>query len=244
MKTPKSPEVKYRRQLTGLATSLKDDANRLIIPILIQLESLYTKDGYASTLEEAFDNLRKGYIGINTQAKIASSAFVNNVDNANKTRFYKSIESAIGVDLESIVQDEGLQDILVATTRDNVSLIKSIPEEYFKKIENIVFSGTIQGGSAKSMIQQIQELNKSTTKRARLIARDQSSKINSALSQQRQQNLGVEEYIWVTADDGRVRETHKQNNGKRFRWDDPPKKTGHPGNDIQCRCVARPIINI
>lgn len=175
---------------------------------------------------------------------MVSNSFVTNANQANKQRFYRAMESAIGVNLNTIVQDEGLEDILVATTRENVSLIKSIPDEYFKKIETIVFTGTTQGSNAGSMIKQIRDLGHSTTKRAKLIARDQSSKLNSALSQQRQQNLGVEEYIWVTADDGRVRESHADNDGKRFRWDDPPKKTGHPGNDIQCRCVARPIINI
>ena len=175
---------------------------------------------------------------------MVSSDFVNNANKANKQRFYKAMESATGVNLSNVIQNEGLEDIIVASTRENVSLIKSIPDQYFKQIESIVFTGTTQGSQAGSMIKQIQGLNNSTTKRAKLIARDQSSKINSAISQQRQQNLGVEEYIWVSADDARVRPTHKANNGKRFRWDDPPKKTGHPGNDIQCRCVARPIINI
>ena len=145
----------------------------------------------------------------------------------------------------SIVNNENLEDILVASTRENVSLIKSIPDEYFKKIETIVFTGTTQGSTAGSMIKQIQELNGSTYKRAKLIARDQSSKLNSALTQQRAENIGSEEYVWRTAEDGiRVRETHRKHNGKTFRWDDPPKNTGHPGNDIQCRCIAQPVIKI
>tara|TARA_R110000744_G_scaffold20470_1_gene53746 strand:- start:14966 stop:15676 length:711 start_codon:yes stop_codon:yes gene_type:complete len=236
--------VRYRKQLTALTLRLRADATTSIVPLLLQLRPEYTNDGYATTLEQVFDRLRQSYNDITIQAKMVSNSFVTNANQANKQRFYRAMESAIGVNLNTIVQDEGLEDILVATTRENVSLIKSIPDEYFKKIETIVFTGTTQGSNAGSMIKQIRDLGHSTTKRAKLIARDQSSKLNSALSQQRQQNLGVEEYIWVTADDGRVRESHADNDGKRFRWDDPPKKTGHPGNDIQCRCVARPIINI
>jgi len=223
---------------------LRDDVKTQIIPILRQFESEYVNDAYAITLEQAFDNLRKSYEAVNIQAKSVSSAFVDRTNSANKKRFYSAMEEAVGVNVESIIQDEGLGDILVATTRENVALIRSIPEEYFKKIETLVFTSTTQGDTAGSMIKQIQGINKTTAKRAKLIARDQSSKLNSALSQQRQQNLGVEEYVWKTSGDERVRENHKSKNGKTFRWDKPPKDTGHPGQDIQCRCVAQPIIKI
>lgn len=244
VKTPKIAEVRYRRQLDTLVKRLKADVNNQIIPVLRRLQPEYVNDAYARTLEEAFDNLRKAYIDINTNAKIVSSSFVDDTNRVNKKRFYSAMEDAVGVNIESIIQDEGLEDILVATTRENVALIRSIPEEYFKKIETLVFTGTTQGTRAGSMIAQIQKIGKTTTKRAKLIARDQSSKLNSALNQQRQQNLDVEEYIWRTSGDERVRHNHRSKNGKKFRWDSPPKDTGHPGQDIQCRCVAQAIINI
>lgn len=244
MKTPKSPEVRYRRRLDALTRKLRVDVNTYIIPLLRQLQPEYVNDAYAATLEQAFDNLRKAYVDINENAKIVATDFADRTNNANKKRFYSAMESAVGVNLQNIVQNEGLDDILVATTRENVALIRSIPEEYFKKIETLVFTGTTQGNAAGSMIKQIQHIGKTTTGRAKLIARDQSSKLNSALSQQRQQNLGVEEYVWRTSGDERVRDDHRSKNGKTFRWDDPPKDTGHPGQDIQCRCVAQPIIKI
>lgn len=249
MKTPKSPEVRYRRQLDILTRKLRNDVNTNIIPLLRELQPEYVndasfKDAYARTLEEAFNRLRRTYSDINQNAQIVANSFVTNSNQVNKQRFYSAMNEAAGVNLQSIVQNEDLEDILVATTRENVSLIRSIPEEYFKKIESIVFTGTTQGSAAGSMIQQIQKTGKTTTNRAKLIARDQSSKLNSALTQQRSQNLGVEEYIWRTAGDERVRDSHRSKNGKVFRWDDPPKDTGHPGQDIQCRCVAQPIIKV
>ncbi len=244
IRTPKSPEVRYRNTLRSLSAKLRHDVNTQIIPLLKQFQSEYINDAYAKTLEQAFDRLRKSYSDINTNARIVSESFVTNSEQVNKQRFYSSMEDAVGVNLQSIIQNEGLEDILVATTRENVGLIRSIPEEYFKKIESIVFTGTTQGNAAGSMIKQIQKTGKVTDNRAKLIARDQSSKLNSALTQQRAQNLGVEEYVWRTAGDERVRESHRTKNGKVFRWDDPPKDTGHPGQDIQCRCVAQPIIKL
>ncbi len=244
MKAPKNPEVRYRKQLNFLAKKLRNDVNTQIVPLLRQLQSEYVNDAYAKTLEEAFDNLRRAYVGINTNAKIVANTFVNGTNETNKKRFYASMEDAVGVNVQSIVQNENLEDILVGTTRENVALIRSIPEEYFKKIETAVFTGTTQGNRASSMIQQIQKIGRSTEQRAKLIARDQTSKLNSALNQQRQQNLGVEEYIWRTAGDDRTRSNHASKNGKTFRWDSPPKDTGHPGQDVQCRCVAQPIIKV
>jgi SPP1 gp7 family putative phage head morphogenesis protein len=244
VRNPKGPEVKYRKYIQGLAKRLKNDVNEQLVPLLRRLQPEYVNDGYARTLEQAFENIRRNYLDIGRNAAIVSASFTEEVNQVNKQRFYKAMEGAIGINLNNVLQAEGLEDIMYATTRENVALIKTIPEEYFKRIESIVFSGTVQGRNATSMIQQITKIGFSTEKRAKLIARDQTSKLNSALNQQRSQNLGVEEYVWRTAGDERVRDSHASKNGKVFRWDDPPKDTGHPGQDIQCRCVAQAIIKI
>lgn len=243
-KAPKSPEVSYRNQLLQLVNLLKQAIASQVEPVLRQFEPEYVNDAYAITLEQVFERLRDAYSSVDQQAKAVASGFTGAVNTANKQRFYAAMENAVGVDLRQVLQNENLTDILIATTRENVALIRSIPDEYLKKVETIVFTGTTQGRSAVSMLKQIQKLGKVTESRARLIARDQTSKLNSALNQQRQQNLGIEEYIWRTSGDERVRSSHAAKNGKRFRWDDPPEDTGHPGQDIQCRCVAQPVIKI
>jgi len=133
-------------------------------------------------------------------------------------------------------------------------------DDHLKEIQSVVWSEVTQGSSAQSMIQQIggiiqrnDQVVPVATKykgRAKLIARDQTAKLNADLNQTRQEALGIEEYRWVTAKDDRVRPTHAANEGKIFRWDARPGQpgypnaTGHPGKDIQCRCIAQPIINL
>ena len=51
--------------------------------------------------------------------------------------------------------------------------------------------------------------------------------------------MGIKQYIWSTSGDERVRDSHAENDGKIFSYDDPPP-TGHPGDEINCRCVAIP----
>ena len=60
------------------------------------------------------------------------------------------------------------------------------------------------------------------------------------INQLRQQDLGIERYIWRSQDDARVRASHAEYDDQVFRWDEPPAG-GHPGQAHNCRCFAEPI---
>ncbi len=87
----------------------------------------------------------------------------------------------------------------------------------------------------------VREKGKSAGYNLRRITRDQTSKAIGQLTQARHRQLDIEEYDWLTSQDERVRPSHAALNGTRQRWDRPPS-VGHPGADIQCRCVAIPVI--
>ena len=56
-----------------------------------------------------------------------------------------------------------------------------------------------------------------------------------------QRQLGIEQYVWRSRDDSKVRTGHSLNDDKIFDWDSPPEG-GHPGQDYGCRCIAEPFI--
>ncbi len=58
-----------------------------------------------------------------------------------------------------------------------------------------------------------------------------------ARARREMQGASTAHYIWRTQGDGKVRASHRANDGKIFPWDDPPP-TGHPGEDYGCRCRA------
>lgn len=60
------------------------------------------------------------------------------------------------------------------------------------------------------------------------------------INQLRQEDLGIEQYIWRSQDDAKVRDSHAGYDDQVFRWDDPPVG-GHPGEAHNCRCYAEPI---
>jgi SPP1 gp7 family putative phage head morphogenesis protein len=83
--------------------------------------------------------------------------------------------------------------------------------------------------------------------RATLIARTETARTASVLVQARSSHIGAESYIWYTAKDWKVRESHRKLHGSVQRWDapplsDPPDYHSHPGQIWNCRCTALPVI--
>ena len=125
--------------------------------------------------------------------------------------------------------------------KQNVTLIKSLEQTVLKDVETIVYRGWRQGLRDEEVSKEIRQKLKVSKSRADLIARDQINKLNGQLSRVRQQELGLLRYRWRTARDERVRATHAAREGRVFSWDSPPAD-GHPGEPINCRCYAEPIL--
>lgn len=163
-------------------------------------------------------------------------------------RLSREIERAIGVDVSHILTANGhLLKSMTEATRENIALIKTIPEKYFGRVEETITSGWSQGLRWESMVEQIQKDGDVTEERAKLIARDQTSKMNAAINEERQKQVGIERYEWSTSQDERVRDSHADMEGKVCSWDDPPDVDGekvHPGEAINCRCTAIPIVDM
>ncbi|STP06298.1 phage Mu protein gp30-like protein [Haemophilus parainfluenzae] len=95
----------------------------------------------------------------------------------------------------------------------------------------------------KDLAEQLKKLGKDAESRAMLIARDQSSKLNAALTRARHEEVGVKKYMWSTSGDERVRASHAEKDGQIFEYANPPADTGHPGHDVNCRCVQIPVLD-
>ena len=251
---PKIEAVQYFKQLNKLTTAMREDIKKELIPALQALESQYTTDGYADQLTQLIGRLSLKYQNVAALgAKPVSQKMVGSVAGKNEKAFNALVNKAIGVDLTAIIADEGLEDFLEAQVNKNVALIKSIPDEYFKTIETIVMNGTANGLRWEQMareiggIKDISSANGKLQNRIKLIARNETSNINASINKRRQENLNIKEFKWVTSADERVRDSHARLNGRIFSWDDLPTVDGvktSPGQPINCRCVAVPIIKI
>lgn len=242
---PRVIEAQYLAALKKIVRKLTNQVNASLLPALNEFEIDYVKDSPSllSYFSGLVDDLGNQVGNIDSTAERLSLAMASRTEAFNRRKFVSTINAAIGVNLSDIIKAEGVQLEIEASIAENVDLIKTIPEQYHSRIKETIRNGINQGNDFFSIRERILEIGKSTDKRARLIARDQVAKLNAAVTETRQKKMGVTHYFWRTARDERVRKTHKDNANKRFAWNDPPAKTGHPGHDIQCRCTSEPDLS-
>jgi SPP1 gp7 family putative phage head morphogenesis protein len=161
------------------------------------------------------------------------------------------VHKTLGINvLDDYYMGEFYSETMKIWVQNNVGLIKTIPKGALTDMQNIVSEGYTAGRNNTFIGKDIQHSYGVERRHAQFIARDQIAKLNAELTQAQQKDAGVEEYVWSTSEDERVRRRHAELDGKTFRWSDPPivdersGRRGHPGEDYQCRCVALPKFNL
>lgn len=140
------------------------------------------------------------------------------------------------------------RDVLHATVQSNVSLIRSIPQQYLVDVEGAVMRSVQHGRDLNSLVSAIRKTHSVTKRRAIVIARDQSNKATSALVEVRWKEMGIGKAIWRHSGAGREpRPTHLAMNGKTYdvgkgMYDPAVKAYVRPGELINCRCTGQPVI--
>lgn len=178
--------------------------------------------------------------GVQKEAVIRA---LNRIQTYHRAKVLSTFRSALGVNVNPFMLDAGIPEYLRASIDDNVGLIKTIPQRMHTSLSaRIVEEFTEAAFDQQRLTQLVRREYKSSGYNLRRIVRDQNSKLVGGLNRVRQEQLGVSEYRWLTSGDERVRPSHAAKSGQVFAWGNPPGDTGHPGNDVQCRCVARPIV--
>ena len=265
-----SPSIiaQYTRDLNRIVRKMSALVRELVYPVLkkynVQIASTkggtkgfqVADDAFGLELANAYNGLIAQMDALTAQAQRIATNRLTQANQHNRRAFITAWKKAYGVNVSPLLPkpirvygrliDKGSIVEVNRAIRVNVELIKSIPKQHLSKIQIAIEKGLATGGddwSLKELIKSIEGIDDQTKRRAKLIARDQLQKLNGTLNQVRQQDLGVNGYIWRTSADERVRESHRDNDGKRFQWDKPPSGTGHPGEDINCRCVAEPDLS-
>lgn len=245
---PKAIARDYTKELLALVGKIEIYVERIIIPKLPKLVETANllrpdrlDDAWPDELEKNITSLK---ISLDTEFAIASNLalkYGEKVHKWNSREWQKILHSVLGVDV--FQSEPWLVNELEGFSKQNVTLISSIKDESVRKIEGIAQRGIQAGTRHEEIAKQIREIYGNSKSRARVIARDQISKLNGQLTMNRQKAIGIKRYIWRTSMDERVRPSHQAKEGKTFYWDKPPSDTGHPGQDILCRCSAESILD-
>lgn len=154
-----------------------------------------------------------------------------------KGQLAKQIRSQLSVD---VVKDEPwLESQISDFVAENVALIKTVPQKFFSEIEALTIRGISYGERPDKIAKDIQQRYGVAEFNAKRIAKDQSNKFFGRLNSIRQKSLGIEKFVWRTAEDERVRPEHEELDGETFPWTEPPSE-GLPGQPVLCRCEGEP----
>lgn len=159
----------------------------------------------------------------------------------------KSVHASIGVDIRPFLDLDHVREAMRAAADANIALITSIPVDYLAEVRDLVDSGFESGMRWETLVAKIKRVGVITENRAKLIARDQTGKINAAFSEIRQRQVGIETYSWSGTLDARERPSHRAMEGSIQRWDAPPEVDGehvHPGQAVRCRCASIPVVHL
>lgn len=246
--------------LAGATISYPDP----VLPTQEDFELVNTLTHHDSLIDDIINEINDSLILVyelllpkQTQAQNFATFIGLEIAAFNQIQYLKTTNSVLGVDI--FLEEPWLEPQLELFSNQNAQLISNMTVNEVERVSGYIQRGLQDGTSFESIAELIEKSFGITRRHAKLIARDQSAKLNGSLTKLRQQEVGIQEFVWQTAGDERVRPDHRVLDGKLCKWNDPTvyfdestnkwekrSKIGgtlvQPSQDVNCRCVAVPHI--
>ncbi len=247
-------DAKVSKELRGLDAvwDKKTKTYRLLkseLPAEVLDAATLGTGAYVKRLEKVEEHLRKIL-----PAEVADA--VKLVDRFDKTIF--EVDGAIQASFGKLA----VQPVLTAKERrivaeeweENARLyIRNFTKSETAKLRAMIKANALKGLRYEHAIASIQKSYGVTERKARFLAKQETSLLMSKLKKARYTGGGSHEYRWrcvAGSPKHPVRPSHKKLDGTIQRWDSPPITTMPnqpvrrcaPGEDFECRCTAIPIV--
>lgn len=238
-------EAEYRRALKKAIRDMQQS-------VLYWIGAQYKKAPPRMAMDSAADDMNKRFMRLAKQWQRKFDEWAPIIAERYVTRLYKATDSAFNKALKDagwaieFKLTPAMRDALDASIAENVSLIRNVPQKFLTDAQGIVMRAYTEGTGLDEMLRELKARHPMTDKRAALIARDQSNKINAVTTRARQKELGITEAIWRHSGGGKEpRPDHVAADGKTYKIDKGCYISGEyifPGEKINCRCVARSVL--
>lgn len=253
----KIAEVYYRRAMT-------DEIERMLSSMFRAIERAYTTIPVQNArltdaerlnrLRKILERLRKQYgAKLDKNAQKIIGEYIKKAKNGVHGSIQGNMRKILGPDFTVAFDSRKYGRILKIVAQKNALLINTTAAQLVSNVTNIVYDGVTTGQSWRRVEQDLSKQRHIGADRIKGIARDQTAKLNENLNEMAMRDAGVEFFEWSTAHDERVSTGyggHKQIDGKIYKWGDnahyPVIDTygnrGVPGQRVNCRCTARPVL--
>lgn len=173
------------------------------------------------------------------------------LEGLTQTKKKKNEEKLFKQSVNSLAKEEKFFGPVLEKFNENISKIKEVPFEVTKILRKAYLNGEgLRGTEFEKLIYERMK------KRAKLIVRTESSKINAVFTEVRAKALNIKGYIWSSSGDKRVRDSHNKLDGVLIFWNDPPtfrsiskkgnvsEMIGNAGEFPNCRCISLPVFEL
>jgi len=170
---------------------------------------------------------------------------------ASRTMRSQMLHRALKHELQGHV-GQVFNDLVVQNARYISSVAPVAAEHLVHEVKTAQANGARPATIAKMMKARFPELTRS---RVHLIARTETAKISSALTQARSVEVGADFYQWNTSEDARVRSSHAHMADVIVPWNEAPDPDqlagiksrlgpGHAGEFPNCRCTPIVVLSV
>lgn len=230
-------ERSYARQLKGVARQINS------------IVKAFAPDGSVNDLNGMDSTLRRYAELLRPWARAVGWGMVSEVSRRDEAAWFAH-GNEMGRLLREEIRTAPTGDLLREILDRQVTLITSLPIEAGQRVHKLATESLINSSRAGEIAKEILRTGDVTESRAVLIARTETARCASSLTQARAVHAGSTHYRWMTAEDSDVRPGHKAMKGKIFRWDTPPEveENGRymrhgPGEVWNCRCWSFPLFD-
>ena len=266
VQNPKSTERLYYQLINKLIRRAQDLFKQMVVPVgkdnPLTVDAKTKAQERMNSILNAIARWKKRVSEeVFTEKAIeeAVSQVAEDVNMRNTTQVKKSYDRITPIDLTGLITSGGIQKKQFIA--ENVDLITKVSQEIKTDVQRIVGERIPAGARWESIVGEVEKgldgnagVFKKLRTRAKLIARDQTNKLNGELTRARHEEIGFRLYRWSTAGDSRVRAEHQALDGEIFSWEGTVKINGKtfkpapdgiiPGSEINCRCVAEPVYEV
>lgn len=243
LKQNKQIELKYRRSLQRINKKIMDAIKGLtnLKDIKAALHKVYSSRMFQNVANRIANRF------VTNANTVDAKTWRQAARSGSKSKLlYDELQKALKTNVGKTVNEQILK---------NAELIKTLPLSLSQELTKFVATKTYAGIRPEEIAETLQgKIFQYSNARASTIARTESSKAMTALTEARCKDIGVEWYQSKSSKDQRVRRAHKNMEDVLVSFDDPPspealvneKDVGHysAGNIYNCRCFPRPLIRL
>lgn len=251
----------YVKELKNLTKSMTTECEKVLTGIYNNLDyqiEFAQDDSVSSQMRIALNRLlNKFYDKFSEIAKRLIKKLLKDTNKYSNGQINNALKQMLGdkakdFTLKGAAISPEKSEIMKALMFENVSLIRSIPDEYFKQITGAVARSIENGYGVKWLSKELLKYGAKSERRADLIAQDQTRKAYNTINLRNFQESGIKKFRWLHSGGSRDPRIYHRDvlNGQVFDIDTgAPNEAGkepeyiYPGQEPYCRCIMQAVLD-